>query len=633
MDKSRVIAAYIFVFVAFTILYARYAYLQLFGHTALLQQSINNYSSTVSSLPTRGEIIDHNGVILADNKVSYVLAILPKNINNPEDIFNKLINHINLTDLDRKKFYTQYKHARNYDWIIIKDDLSNTEIASFTSHNYEFPSIAIFARTKRYYPFDEIYSHSIGYVGRVSTTDKNKMTQDNTHKNYLSNDYIGKSGLEKFYENKLRGSLGKKIIKTDAGGNEVGLLTSTQATDGNTIQLTIDNKLQKAAWQALGNRKGAIVAINPQTGGVLTLVSKPGYDPNWFIDGITPEDWGDLSNNEDKPLLNRATLGTYPPGSTFKPFLALAALYLKIRTPESKMNDPGYFMIPGSSHKFRGSQPNGLGVVDLYKAITYSSDAYFYKLGLDMGIDRAAKTMAIFGFGNKTGIDLPHENSGLMPTRRWKAKRFTKDPYQKNWLAADSVTFGIGQGFNHYTPLQMAFATTIIANDGNIITPHLLDKVINKNGTIIESYPIKIRSIPIAKSDIEFIKKAMQNVVAVGTAHRVGAGLKYTMAGKTGTAQVVSLNKNSRTAKFQGAKYRDHSWFIAFAPVDKPQIAIAVIVENGGFGGAAAAPIVRQLFDLYLLGSANPEIEDNIYKTFIPSDNVYGNKDGDDNEE
>ena len=633
MDKSRVITAYIFVFVAFAVLFFRYAALQLFGHNILLQQSIDNYSSTVSSLPTRGEIIDRNGVILADNKVSYILAILPKNIKNPGDIFNKLTNYINLTELDRKKFYTQYKSAKNYDWIIIKDDLSNTEIASITAHSYEFPTLAVFARVKRYYPFDEIYSHSIGYVGRVSRTDKNNLNITKTNKNYLANDYIGKHGLEQFYESKLRGALGKKIIKTDAVGNEVGVLANTQATDGYTIQLTIDNKLQKAAWLALGNHKGAVVAINPQTGGILAFVSKPGYDPNWFIDGISPDDWGDLSNDKDKPLLNRALQGTYPPGSTFKPFLALASLYLKIRTPDSKMNDPGYFTIPGSSHKFRGSQPNGLGVIDLSQAITYSSDAYFYKLGLDMGIDKAAQVMPLFGFGSKTGIDLPRENSGLFPTRLWKAKRFAKDTYQKNWLAADSVTFGIGQGFNHYTPLQMAYATSIIANDGNAITPHLLDKVIDKNGRVIEQYQIKVKTIPIAKSDIEFIKQAMQKVVTMGTARRISNGLQYTLAGKTGTAQVVSLNKNSRTNRFQGKQYKDHAWFIAFAPVEKPQIAIAVIVENGGFGGVTAAPIARQLCDLYLLGPTNPEIEDNVYKTFIPDTNSDENTSGDYNAE
>jgi len=621
MGRTRVITAYTFVIISFMLLFLRYGHLQLFDHGTLLQQSVDNYSSTVSSLPVRGGIIDRQGVILADNKASYVLAALPKDIKDSHATFKKISPYINLTELDKKKFYLQLKNAKNYDWVIIKDDLSNIEIANLTSHNYEFPNLSIFARTKRYYPFDEIYSHSIGYVGRVSLADKDKLVSSGKGRDYIANDYIGKSGLEQFYEDKLRGQLGKKIIKTDAFGNEVGLIANTPATDGYTLQLTISNSLQKKAWELLGNRKGAIVAIDPQTGGVLAFISKPGYDPNWFIDGISLDDWEGLSSDPSKPLLNRAIQGTYPPGSTFKPFMALAALYLGIRTANSTMNDPGYFMIPGSTHKFRDSQPNGLGVINLVQAIVHSSDAYFYKLGLDMGIDRIDQVMPFFGFGKKTGIDLPHENPGLLPSRQWKEKRFAKNPYQKTWLAADSVTLGIGQGFNNYTPLQMAYATSIIANNGFANTPHLFDKILDKNGSVIESFIITPKPIPISQSHIQLVKQAMQKVVQIGTARSVGQGLRYTMAGKTGTAQVVGLSQNSRKAKFSGEKYRDHSWFIAFAPVDKPKIAIAVIVENGGWGASGAAPVARQLFDFYLLGPNNPSIENNQYKKFTPTDN------------
>ncbi|MFN7094619.1 MAG: penicillin-binding protein 2, partial [Burkholderiales bacterium] len=527
MTKSRTIAAYTFVILSFLSLLLRYGYLQLIDHGSLLQQSINNYSSIVASLPVRGGIVDKDGVILADNKVSYVVAALPKDLKDSKQMINKLAKYVNITALDKKKYYAQLKKSKNYDWIIIKDDLSNTEIANLTAHRFEFPEVSVFAHTKRYYPFEEIYSHSLGYVGRVSMNDKQKLYKSGQAQDYLANDYIGKSGLEQYYEPTLRGQIGKKVIQTDAFGNEVGLIANSQATDGYTLQLTLDNDLQKLAWQLLGNHKGAIVAIDPQSGGILTFVSKPGFDPNWFIDGISIEDWGDLTNNPQNPLLNRATQGTYPPGSTFKPFLALASLYLGVRTPHSTINDPGYFVIPGSSHRFRDSYPYGRGLINFTQAITYSSDTFFYKLGLDMGIDRMNKGLTLFGFGRKIGVDLPHENPGLLPSRQWKARHFANDPYQKNWLAADSVTMGVGQGFNNYSPLQMAYATSIIAAGGVAHTPHFLDKVIDKDGKVMASYVLESQKLPIPQSQIQFIKHAMAEVVAKGTAAIITPGLKY----------------------------------------------------------------------------------------------------------
>ena len=619
MGKSRLIAAYTFVAITFITLFLRYGYLQLVNHTQLLQQSINNYSSIVSTVPVRGQIMDRNGVILADNRASYIIAALPKDLKGSSaQLFESLAQYVNLTALDKKKFAAARHNSKNYDWVIIKDDLSDTEIANLTAHSYEFPQLSVYAHIKRYYPFDETYSHSIGYVGRMSLSDKQKTKGQD----YLFNDYIGKSGLEQAYESQLRGILGKKSIKTDATGNEVGLINNTAAIDGYALKLTIDNNLQKLAWDLLGNNKGAIVAIDPNDGGVLAFVSKPGYDPNWFIDGISIDDWSDLTDDPKKPLLNRAAQGTYPPGSTFKPFLALSALFLGIRTPSSTMYDPGYYVIPGSTHQFRDSEHHGRGTINLFEAITFSSDTYFYKLGLDMGVDRAYKTMSLFGFGKKTGIDLPEEAKGLLPSREWKARRFAKDEYLKNWQAADSVNFGIGQGFNNYTPLQMAFATSIIANSGTVNKPHFFKNFSDKNGMIIESYSEPATQLAIPQKDFDFIKSAMQNVVMKGTARGISGGLKYTMAGKTGTAQVVAMNKGDRHAKFSGQQYKDHSWFIAFAPVDKPRIAIAVLVENGGWGASVAAPIARQLFDFYLLGPPTPAAINNQYKKFVPESKV-----------
>ena len=350
------------------------------------------------------------------------------------------------------------------------------------------------------------------------------------------------------------------------------------------------------------NKKGAIVAINPQTGGILAFVSNPSFNPNLFIDGIDFNNWDNLNNNEEKPLINRASQSSYPPGSTFKPFLGIIALKDSYRDFHDLFFDKGYFTLPNSSHRFRDNDhPYGLGMIDMQKAIALSSDTYFYKLAIDMGIDNIDKGMTLFGFGVKTQLDISGEVSGLLPSRYWKAKRYAKNKYQKNWLPSDTVTVGIGQGFNHYTPLQMAYATAIIANDGVAIKPHFLHQIIDTNNNILINHKIESHILPIKKDIFANIKIAMSEVINHGTARRIGYGLTYTMAGKTGTAQVVSTVKNGRAQKFSGKNYRDHAWFIAFAPVEKPQIAIAVLVENGGFGGAVAAPIARAICDEYLL--------------------------------
>lgn len=618
MTKSRLIAAYIFVVIGVAVLLSRYAFLQISDHQKLLSQSINNYSSTVATQPVRGAIIDSESIVLADNKVSYAVAILPRDAKNIESIFVGLESQINLTAFDKKKYYKQLRQSKNFGWVIIKDDLSNIEVANLTAHAFSFPNLAVFAHTKRYYPFQDLYSHSIGYVGRVSQKDKDRLNESGGTDNYLANDYMGKSGLEYAYESELRGLIGRKIIRTDAFGNEVGLISNNPATDGYTLQLTINNRLQQKASQLLGDRKGAIVALDPQTGGVLVFVSKPSYDANLFLDGISPDDWEDLQDDKNNPLLNRCIQGTYPPGSTFKPFLAAAALYSNVRTAGYRFNDNGYFTLPGSTHRFRNSGNEVLGNIGIVDAVAHSSDAFFYKLGLDMGVDRMDATLPFFGLGVKTGIDLPQENTGLLPSKAWKAKRFAKNPYQKNWLPADSVTMGVGQGFNHYTPLQMAYATSVLADDGVAHRPHLLGRVLDKSGALVYNYKESASRIPISKADIDLVKLGMQRVMQIGTGAQVGAGIKYTMAGKTGTAQVVALQQNSRKSKFSGSQYKDHSWFIAFAPVQNPKIAIAVIVENGGWGASAAGPIVRQIFDSYLLTPESAPVTQAQYKKFTP---------------
>lgn len=600
MNKSKIIFAYTISSIFLIIIIIRYTFLQIIGHNQLLQKSINNYSSILTILPVRGSILDRNNEILANNKISYAIGILAKDYKKNTTIFNELNNYINITNIDKIKFRKQLNKTRNYDLIIIKDDLNDREIANFTSHNYLFPQITIFARTKRDYPYSELYAHSIGYVGKITANDLKKLKNNN--KDYLHNDYIGKTGLEEYYEILLRGKVGKKIIQTDSLGNELGLISNSPAKNGLNIKVTLDNNLQNLAYSLLENHSGAIIAIDPQNGDILTFASNPTYNPNWFIDGINSEEWYDINNDDKKPLLNRVSQSSYPPGSTFKPFLALIALEMGFRNETYKYYDYGYFSIPGNNHKFRDNDhPNGLGYIDMKTAISLSSDTFFYKLAYDMGINNIDKSLTIFGFGRKTNVDLPIEATGLLPSKEWKAKKFAKDNYQKNWLPADSVTIGIGQGFNHYTPIQMAYFTSIIANNGTAVTPHFLKAIIYDDQSKIETYKPITHKLNIKQDNLNYIKKAMQLVVTNGTAKNISYGLKYTMAGKTGTAQVVSTVKNGRAQKFAGHKYKDHSWFIAFAPIEKPQIAIAIIIENGGFGASVAAPIARKIFDAYLL--------------------------------
>lgn len=610
MSKSRVIASYLFVIFGLSLLFGRYYFIQVVSHQKFLNKAVDNYSVTIATQPSRGTITDVNGVILAQNKLSYALAVLPKDIRkSQESVFDTLESMINLTSFDILKFNKRLKNSRSYDWVIIKDDLSNKEVATLVSQSYLMPTLNVFAHTKRVYPLQSLYAHSIGYVGKVSQSDKNKLESMGTVKNYLSDDYVGKNGLELFYESYLRGSIGKKVIQTDAYGNEVDLLDNTSAIDGDTLQLTINNKLQEKASKLLGDRKGAIVALDPNTGGVLAFVSKPAFDPNLFLDGISIDDWDELSNDSRNPLLNRCSLGAYPPGSTFKPFVGISALNQGTISASYYYNDRGYYTLPGSTHKFRNSGGSVWGSINVVDAIAHSSDTFFYNLGVMMGVDRMDSGLEMFGFGAKTGIDLPHETTGILPSRAWKANRFTKNKQLANWQLADSVNMGVGQGYNNYSPLQMAYATSIIANNGVVHKPHFINKIIHGESVVLD-YSESSYRLPISKSHFDLVRLGMVRVMQIGTGKNVAAGARYTIAGKTGTAQVVGLDQTTRKAKKSGAQYQDHSWFIAFAPVESPQIAVAVIVENAGFGAKIAGPIVRQLLDGYILNKYEDEINE-----------------------
>jgi len=599
--QFRVGVAGIVVLVAFAVLLIRLAYLQVVQHAYYHTKAEDNRISIVPVTPHRGLIFDRNGVVLARNYAGYTLEIFPRRVSNTEATIRELSKLVEVQAKDRARFKKLLVEARNAESLPIRTRLSDEEVAKLAVNRYRFRGVEIKARLFRQYPFGDAASHVIGYMGRVDDRDQEQLEELGVEANYRGTDFIGKSGIEASYEQELHGTTGFEQVEIDAGGRGIRSLSRTAARPGNNITLTIDIRLQQVAERAFGDRRGALVAIEPSTGAVLAFVSRPGFDPNLFVDGIDPQSWSELNNSPDLPLNNRAIAGLYPPGSTFKPFMALAALELGKRTPSYTIHDPGYFIF--GERRFRDSRPGGNGTVDLYKSIVVSSDTYYYQLANDMGIDAIASYMANFGFGSRTGIDLEGEVAGVLPSPEWKMKRFRR-PEQQKWYAGETISIGIGQGYNAYTPIQLAQAVATIANGGSVYRPHLVAHIDNPgSGERREFSPELVRRIPAQEKNIEFVKEAMAGVNKEGTGRWAFAGAQYTSGGKTGTAQVVALKQNEEyDEKKVAERLRDHSLFIVFAPVEEPKIALAVVVENGGFGARTAAPIARTVLDYFLLG-------------------------------
>nr|WP_255496605.1 penicillin-binding protein 2 [Aquitalea sp. LB_tupeE] len=600
------IVAYGFMLLMFCLLIARFVWLQVYQYEHFSTLAQNNRISLLPILPNRGLIMDRNGVILAQNYSAYTLELVPSKMPDMNATIAELSKLVNITPRDEKLFKKLLGESKDFESIPLKVKLTEEEAARVAANAWRFPGVQVKARLFRDYPYKELTSHVLGYIGRINQKDQERLDDEDKGTNYKGTNYIGKTGLEAVYEDDLHGQVGFEEVETDSGGRAIRSLRRTPPVNGNNLKLALDIRLQEVADKLFGNRRGALVAIDPQTGGVLAFLSKPGFDPNLFIDGIDSQSWAALNNDWQKPMINRALRGTYPPGSTFKPFMAMAAL----ETHSIGMHDvrpaPAFFTLPGSSHQFRDSNKNGNGSANLAKAIQVSSDTFFYKLAWDMGIDKIAPTVGQFGLGRPTGIDLDGEASGVLPTKEWKAKRFARYKEEfRRWYPADVVSIGIGQGFNSYTPLQMANGIATLANDGVAYKPHLVQEVVDARSgksRLIAAKPDHV--LPFKQENFEYVKAAMQSVLKPGgTAWRLGVGLPYTMAGKTGTAQVVAIKQGAKyNASALAEQYRDHSWFVAFAPVDKPRIAVAIIVENAGFGAAAAAPIARGLFDYYITG-------------------------------
>jgi len=604
--RTRVLLSAVVVLVTFGLLGARFVWLQLVQHEYYHTRAEDNRIAIVPLPPHRGLILDRNGTVLARNYSAYTLEIAPRKAHDIEGTIKMLSNLVTIGSRDRSRFAKHLVEARNAESLPIRTRLSDEEVARFAVNRYRFEGVEIKARHFRQYPFGATASHVLGYIGRIDARDIEQLEALGVEANYRGTEYIGKRGVEATYQQWLHGETGLEQVEIDAGGRGIRTLSQTAAHAGRNVTLTLDIRLQQVAEAAFAGRRGALVALEPSSGAVLAFVSIPGYDPNLFVDGIDLQSWKALNTSADRPLNNRALAGMYPPGSTFKPFMALAALTLGQRTPKSTIQDPGYFIL--GERRFRDSRPGGHGTVDLRKSIVVSSDVYYYQLAHDMGIEAIAGFMQQFGFGSRTGIDLEGEASGVLPSPQWKMKRFARREQQR-WYAGETISIGIGQGYNAYTPLQLASATAAIANGGALYRPHVVARIEDpRSGEREIVAPQLVRQIPLKPEHVAFVQDAMAGVNQEGTGARAFAGAEYTSAGKTGTAQVIGIKQNEKYDEDKiDERLRDHSLFIAFAPVESPRIALAVVVENGGFGSRAAAPIARTVLDYYLLGK-RPEV-------------------------
>ena len=595
--------------VAFAILLSRFVFLQVVQHDHYRSKAEDNRISIVPITPNRGLVTDRNGVVVARNYSGYTLEIFPRRVKSVEATIDELSELIEITPRDRARFKRLTVETRNPESLPIRTRLTDEEVAKFAANRFRYEGVEIKARLFRQYPFADVGSHVIGYMGRINKDDQQRLEDEGVDANYRGTDYIGKSGVEAKYERELHGTTGFEQVEIDAAGRGIRTLSRTPAVSGNNIVLSLDMRLQRVAENAFGERRGALVALEPGSGAVLALVSKPGFDLNLFVDGPDPQYWAELNTNPDRPLNNRAIAGVYPPGSTFKPFMALAALEQGKRRYNSTINDPGYFIF--GDRRFRDSKPGGHGVVDLHKSIVVSSDTYYYMLANDMGIDAIAGFMGQLGLGSPTGIDLEGEARGVLPSPEWKMKRF-KRPEQQRWYPGETISIGIGQGYNAYTPIQLAQAMATVVANGKMYRPHVLSHIENprtRERRTIE--PELITQVPLKKEYVEFIKRAMAGVTKEGTGQRAFAKAEYTSGGKTGTAQVIAMKQNEKyDEKKVDERHRDHSLYISFAPLDNPIIAMLVIVENGGFGARAAAPITRTVLDYYLVGKLPKELEE-----------------------
>jgi penicillin-binding protein 2 len=601
--KSRVILSAVIMLSMTLILILRLFNLQVTKHDYYLEEALGNQMQNLPITPIRGDILDRNGKILATNEFSYILTITPEKVTN----LNETLIELELSDLisyeDIKKFNKKLSRFKKFQNIPLKFNLSESSVASFLIKN-NLPGVEVESYFHRVYPYGASSAHLIGYVSSMNQKEKSNYDK----KNYTGTNFVGKTGIEKQYEKLLHGESGVKQIERNVAGRIVDTRIISPSIAGQDIYLNIDIDFQLKAESLLGDSRGVIALINVKDGSILSLVSTPSFNPNWFVNGITVERYNDLSSNEDLPLFDRSIKGLYPPGSTIKPMIALAGLELNNITIKHSTFCPGYYKLNNYSRKFNDWKRSGHGKVNVIEAIAQSCDVFFYDLAFNMGIDQIHDSLSYFQFGKQTGIDLPGELSGILPSREWK--KINKD---EPWYRGETLITGIGQGFMTASPLQLALATAAIANKGQLLTPQVMMHSQSKNGDLFEEQNLKAKQIPIKDiSNWELIIEAMKQTVygKFGTAKRLNNKLQYSLAGKTGTAQVFGLDPEEEyIAENIEEKLRDHALFTGFAPIEDPQVAIAIIVENAGSGSSKAAPLARELLDEYFI--KNP-VEANI---------------------
>jgi len=606
--RTRLVAAAAFVLFAFSLLTVRLVYLQVYRHDELSTQAENNRIAVVPIVPNRGLVVDRNGVVLANNYSAYTLEIMPSKVTDLDATIDQINQVIEVQPRDRKRFKRLMEESKSFESLPIRTKLTDEDVARFTAQRFRFTGVDIKARLFRNYPYGELASHLIGYIGRINAAEKEVLDESDDEANYRGTEYIGKLGVEQSYEAELHGQTGFEEVETSAGGRAVRRLKSNASTPGNTVVMSIDIKLQAMVEELFGDRRGALVAIDPRSGEVLAFVSKPNFDPNLFVDGIDAENWKILNDSPDKPLLNRALRGAYPPGSTYKPFMALAALSLGKRTPQQAISDPGYYWF--GNHKFRDDKEGGHGMVDMYRSIVQSCDTYYYMLANDLGVDAMHDFMAPLGFGQLTGIDIHGELKGVLPSTEWKRKAYKRKELQK-WYAGETISLGIGQGYNTFTMLQLAQATATVAAGGQRFKPHVVRAIENVETRVQRPLQgVTLPPVQLNPEHVAVIHAALYGVTTEGTSRASFINAPYKSGGKTGTAQVVQIKANEKyDASKVDERHRDHALYMAFAPLESPQIAVAMVVENAGFGAGAAAPIARRMFD-YVLQGQYPSVED-----------------------
>lgn len=607
----RALIAFLGVLGLTSVLLANLYNLQVRDYDSYQTRSNGNRIKLLPVPPARGLIYDRNGKVLAENLTFFGLYIVPEKVDNLDETLQALKELVGLTDQDIDDFRKEKSRSSRYTPILLKPNLTEEQIARFSVNQHRFPSLDVQPYFKRTYPYGEILTHILGYVAKINDKDKKRLQDEGKFGNYAGSHDIGKLGIEKFYEEQLHGITGFEEVEINNRGKVIRKLRDQPAVAGSSVRLTIDIDLQRYVMSLLGKQKGAVVVLDPKDSSILAMVTNPSYDNNLFVDGISGKDYKQLLEDEDRPLYSRATQGTYPPASTIKPFMAVAGLTEGKISPTSTIFDPGYWILPGTTQRFRDWKKSGHGTTNVNKAIVESSDTFFYQLAYDMGIDKMSNWMKRFGFGVKTGIDLAEESIGIMPSREWKQKR-----YKKGWIPGDTISVGIGQGYWISTPLQLAKATAVLINNGKVNTPHLMMEIMSGENRPYQDPLLydDIKDVP--ERFWQIAKQGMYSVVHAsnGTAKKAFAGIPYHAAGKTGTAQVFSLKGKNYDKNAITKNLHDHAWFMGYAPYENPKVVVALILENAGGGSSAAAPVARKIMD-YVLRMPQPTLStDNLQK-------------------